>query len=224
MRGPVWQLPLTRLELRRARPRILRDSRGALSLPLALMLLASAVGAFGTLGLMRRWKNLAETQLRLDRCVGDAALELRGALKRIETENLAIRSLRIAQAAADIEAPGTLVPEITALAVAQDAEIARWRLRQAAWMAMGGCDHKGDLPLPLPSMRWDERLPADMDGPQALTWTDPDKNFSIQLSHLPRIAAARVKASEGVLGATNWKASWAVPGVFGARSVRTNVN
>jgi hypothetical protein len=189
------------------------------------MLLASAFGAFGTLGLMRRWKNLAETQLSLDRCVGLAALELRGALKRIETENIAIRALRIAQAAADIEAPGTLVPEITALALAQDADIAHWRLRQAAWMAMGGCDHQGDFPVPpLPSMRWDQRLPPDQDGPQALTWTDPDKNFSIQLTHLPRMAAARIKASEGVLGATNWKASWAVPGLTGPRSVGTNVN
>lgn len=233
MSGLVWRLPLVHLERRQARPRIFTDSRGALSLPLALMLMSTTFAAFGTWGLMHHWNNLTALQLRLDRCVGEAALDLRATLKRIEFENVSLRALRAAQALADIEAPGSLVPEITALAEAQDAEIFRWKARQAAWMLAHGCDGQPDLPSPLPSMGWDPRLPPDTDGPQALVWSGSEKRLVFQLNHPPRAAAAVVQArrdqglavvAEGVLGATNWKASWTVPGVFGARSVRTNVN
>ena len=126
--------------------RIYRDEQGVLTVPLLVLLMACALLGLGTLGLMRHWRHLTELQLRLDRCVGTAALDLKKTLERIEAGNTRLKALRAAQAAATlVEAAGSLVPLMEAEATHQQLEILRWRARQAEWLALRGCDGKADL-------------------------------------------------------------------------------
>jgi hypothetical protein len=195
----------------RLRERIYEDEQGVLTVPLLVLLLASTLLGLGTLGLMRHWRHLTELQLRLDRCVGNAALDLKKTLERIEAGNSRLRALRAAQVAATlVEAAGSLVPLMEAEVAHQQLELLRWQARQAEWLALRGCDGKADLPAPLPSMSW-SRPPPDLIGPQLLSWSSGERRLALELYHSPRAAAAVVEAG-GSLGSDSWKASWSFPG------------
>jgi hypothetical protein len=224
MKAAVWlelARPRSALPATRARP---RDDRGSLTLPLALMLVAGTFMSFGTWGLMRRWRHLTELQDRLDRCVGETALELRGSLTRIEDANRRMAELRAAQAiAAASGLAGETLAALEVQASLQDLELLRWKARQARWLAERGCDRVQDLPVPLPEMGW-FRPPPDPLGPQPLRWQPGvPRDLKIGLFHSPRAAAARVSADGaampglriGGFGSERWKAAWTVPGSVG---------
>ena len=50
---------------------------GSLSLPLASVMIALGFAVFGMIMLMQSWRHQAETQLRLDECVGKTAARFR---------------------------------------------------------------------------------------------------------------------------------------------------
>jgi hypothetical protein len=208
----------------------LLDQGGALHVVMMIALMELAGAGFGVWGLLRHWRGLTETQLRLDRCVGKSALELKHTLVQIEEGNTTIRVLRAAVAVATPLGHGAEPRALLEVAVrGQDLLLVRWQARRAEWLARRGCGEGRDLPYPLPSMSW-VRPPEDLIGPQALSW-EPGvpRSLRVQLVHLPRAAAARVEAQPlagdakvigklGFNGKTNWKASWAVPklGAVGA--------
>src|SRR5690348_13171722 len=69
-------------------------SRGILQIPLLLaILLFSGIG-MGVSGYLKQWRILVEHQLRLNRCVGEGALQLRKTLQSLQDSNEVIRELR----------------------------------------------------------------------------------------------------------------------------------
>ncbi len=201
------------------------DDRGALSLPMAIALMAIAIAGMGIWGLLRHWRHQVELQLRLDRCVGKTALDLKRSLLAIEGENAEIRRIRIALLALTLEPPAKAALESALLVEVgrQETELALWEGRRLAWLARRGCDGRGDSPVPLPGQSW-QRDPPDVNGPQPLRWTlGVGKKLHIELVHLPRAAAAevtgnRTKGAFHVDVGSDWRANWEVPGIgrFGA--------
>jgi hypothetical protein len=218
VRGAVWFTFLHR----GSRANRVSDSQGALSIPLLLALLAISCLGLATWGMMRHWRHLTELQLKLDRCVGDTALDLKRALQEIERANRHIQMLRAAQAASGLAGGvGELRPLMILEARRQDLEILRWNTKQARWLVQRGCGGAGGVPLPLPSMKW-FRAPPDPIGPQPLEWAPGmPRILKLQLTHTPRAAAAVVQPGEG--NETSWKASWTVPGkAFGLLGTSTH--
>ena len=221
MKGTVW-LSLTQNYAPRSGRLVRRNTRGALSLPLLLALLAASFMGFGTWGLMRHWRKLTELQLRLDRCVGDTALELKGALNRIESENRQIQAIRAAIAAGSLAggAGQAMKPALEFEVARQEFELLRWRMRQAQWLMRRGCDEEPDLPRPLPEMSW-FRPPPDMIGSQPLEWMGKgERRLKVEIRHSPRAASALVESGAGswatgeFIGGSNWKATWTAPGTL----------
>lgn len=201
----------------------MRREDGAVSAPLLVALLGIAFMSLGTWGVMRRWRQMAELQLRLDRCAGEAALELKGHLEAIESANRQMRALRAGEVAAvPAGASAALEAALQAEVARQEVARARWRLRQARWLLERGCEGLGDLPSPLASMPW-ERPPPDALGPRPLRWPpDRGKRLLVQLAHAPRAAAAQVQPAldedgapaGGLLGGmlgNKWHAAWTIP-------------
>lgn len=203
------------------------SERGALTLPMTLMLSVVMVASVGLLSLMFRWRSLAAHQLRLDRCVGSVAIDLRDSLLTIQRINREITGLRASLAVATIAPPvrATLQATLEAEVVRQELERGRWGARRIKWLARRGCDGEGDIPFLLPEQPW-TRDPPDFLGPRPLRWTgDLQAVFRIELHHSPRHSAAEVSAAGtdsaagsvgGIVGGSfdtrNWKASWAVVG------------
>ena len=170
----------------------LSDESGVLVMPLGLALVFLGLMALGTLGLMRNWRKLTEVQLRLDRCVGKVAMELRNEQNSIESANRRMEMLRVAIP------PAAIYPAVAAAlqralelqALLEEVTLRRWQARRIAWMLERGCDHSRDFPRPLPAMPWIHD-PPDPVGARPLRWPpDARLEFRIQLNHSPRHAAA----------------------------------
>lgn len=193
---------------------MIRDERGVLQIPLMIAMGIIAITGLMTWGILRLWRHHAETQLRLDQCVGHTALELKERLKSIDSSNLIIKGLREAIAAAQASLHPELIPPLQEAlegeVFEQEAVQAKWDFAQASWIARRGCDGKsGDLGIPLPSMQW-MRPPPDLLGQRPLVWTGSHPaDLRIQLIHLPRAAAARVSERTDTKG--DWHAKWTVP-------------
>lgn len=200
-----------------------RSTRGFIQIPLLLFTLAITSGALGTWGLLRRWRHLAETQLRLDQCTARTALDFKEAMEKISGDNLRIRALRAEIVAASLapEALPALHTLLNAQVAVQEARLARWKIKSALWLSRRSCGDSGDHPLPLPSMEW-IRNPPDGIGPQELHWAGIlPAEFRIEIGHPPRRAAARVFQGTGTKGgllvqSSHWQAEWTAPkGFFG---------
>jgi hypothetical protein len=184
---------------------------GSVTLPLSLVLAVSIAFGLGTWGLLRNWRSLVEIQLRLDRCAGETARELRVTLRRTRDLNQAIFVARTTLAAT------VVAPQVAALArkalqaavAGQEMLIAGWNLKRGLWLARQGCGGGGRA-ASLPALPW-TRDPPDLIGPQALRWTG-GRELRIQLSHGPRHAAAVI---EGDLKDGDWRLSWTRPLPFG---------
>jgi hypothetical protein len=201
-----------------------KNETGALSLPLLAALMAISLAGMGTWGVMRHWRHVIELQLRLDRCVGEAALDLRQTLGRIEKENLAMEAARAAVAIGTVLAPeaaAALREALEAAVAAQEAEIGRWQIRRGLWIARRGCGEESWLwtrAPALPKMPW-HRPPPDVLGPKPLDWTGGQEPLRIELARAPRASAALVwidpDGRPGKLGEwkneLSWKAAWTVP-------------
>ncbi len=175
-----------------------------------------AILLFGVLVFLRNTRSLAEVQLRLDHCISKTALELRSKLNSIESSNGRIRIIRLALIADPEPSTRTLL-ETTLFkeVLEQELHLTQWKGRQLSWIALSGCDQKGDRIYPLPKIPW-IRDPPDAVGLQPLRWSaNSAKNFHIELEHSPRQSAARVfqgRTAEGVEDvASKWSAQWAPP-------------
>jgi hypothetical protein len=188
------------------------DTDGAFYIPLLLITSIMVIGGFGILGLMRHWRFLAETQLRLNQCVGQVALDFKDTLNTIHLSNQRIEEIRAAIVAAHLE-PSLIPPLRVALeaqVVQQDAQRIHWKIKSFSWMKNQGCGAKGDIASPLPVLQF-ERAPPDTIGPQALYWIPEIPSFFlIQVGNRPRWAAAMVKGSFDVSD-NPWSAVWTIP-------------
>jgi hypothetical protein len=188
-----------------------------------IALLALSLAAFGTWGVMRRWRLLAETQLRLDRCMAPVALQLRDTLTMIESANKQIRYLRDSIFAAEETGQAEFIPP---LEVALDVEVARqevgrarWLVKEGTWLVRQGCGG-GDRAPALPTLGYRRGIP-DSAGPQELEWYGQPREFRIQLNHSPRAAAAVISRSSerdqeaeshGLFASdASWSARWSAP-------------
>lgn len=215
-----------------ARRRAMRISmttceRGALSVPLLLSLVAISLMGFGTWGVMRRWRHLTETQLRLDRCVGDVALELKGTLNRIERANGRMRkarALNIPLSLLNPPAAEALKKLLMLQSALQDLEQFRWQARRARWLVQKGCGDAGKLMAPLPAMDW-KRPPDDPLGPMPLQWIGANRRLQILLFESSRSAVAAIEAESinmtgELIGEYSWKAAWTRPGMASSTLAR----
>jgi hypothetical protein len=177
---------------------------------------------FGIWGVMKQWRILVQTQIRLDRCVGDTALELRNHLNSLVSINQRIFFLRQAIGLAKLE-PWLIPPleaELYIVVGKQEWMRNSWKIRELKWIAVQGCsfEKEKNLAVPLPDLPFARDLPDDK-GPQALRWSRgtslirgvskmskmsgedkkgkfigrPDRTFCIQLRSRSRNAAAKVE-------------------------------
>ena len=190
------------------------DQKGVLQVPMVLALGLMIMAAVGFWGILRHWRGLTELQLRLDRCVGGTAIQVRNDLKSLDRTNAAIIVARVG-VAATMEFPPADVPFRTALIIlvlAQDKIQFDWTLRNAQWLLRRGCQSLGDIPVPLPAFPF-KRAPPDPLGPQALTWEGPaDRRLGVQLAHRPRYARAVVQEGKGShVISSHWSAQFSPP-------------
>jgi hypothetical protein len=187
--------------------------------PLLLAVFLISLTGFRIWGLLRNWRFLVETQLRLDRCVGQVAQDFRDVLNKIEKKNERIGQLRLAIKMAEIEP--WLIPPLQALLIAQVAqqEIAtlQWNLKRGHWLIAKGCGKPRDKAHPLPALEFLRGSPDGV-GPQELRWEGiMPKKFDFQVMHRPRYAAAKVEREsneENTRIQSTWKAKWNVPQKF----------
>ena len=199
--------------------RISRDKRiqqdGIFHIPLVLFTLILALTGFGLWGSMQGWRNKVGIQLRLNQCVGEAALELRDCLDSIAGNNHRMHVTRAAIATAILAQPEAvpgLQSLLQVLKASQEVQRYRWRMRQIQWGVRRGCGG-GDLPYPLPGIKV-FRPPPDPLGESPLEWDEQkSQSFYLQLIHLPRISTARVEGGSigNLLESKKWKASWSTP-------------
>lgn len=188
------------------------DNRGVLHVPLALLCLLMAVTGLGLWGILHHWKSLTQTQLRLDRCTGEPALDLKSKLQTIGSANQHIRELRITEAAAMIPNP----PLAAALKVTIEEETLRqeslrvqWLMKQGKWVVQGGCGGHGDIMAPLPNLDW-FREPPDQLGEQPLDMEMIPTSFTFAAYHSPRASAAEVFSGDDE-NESSWFARWIAP-------------
>lgn len=187
------------------------NENGAISVVLALVALGGLTTGLALIGLMHHWRQLAEHQLRLDRCVGHLAQTLTRTQNEIEALNSRLRELR---AAGGVTAmiPGANQTEAAAeaaIAVTQDALIARGDAQSVIYAVPGSCGNLGDWIAPPPFLKW-FRPPPDELGPQPLQWRG-DESLQILRAHRPRFAAAQIKGVADGWG-SKWHAKWCPAG------------
>ncbi len=184
--------------------------RGSFHLPLCWFVFTFVMVGFGVLGFLRNWRKLVETQLRLNQCVGEVALELRETLNLLGDSNQKINSLRLAIPAARIQ-PYLLTSLEVALAqivASQEVLLFRWEIQKRKWFSLQGCGYPGDWAIPLPELSL-RRNPPDSIGSQPLQWLGEEPSeFYLQIVHRSRGAAAQVE--RGSLDKKNkkWSATW----------------
>jgi hypothetical protein len=192
-----------------------RGSRGSVQLIFTVVALVMAIGGFGVWGIFRNWRFQVEHQLRLNRCVGGVAHELRDTLNKIDSMNEQIRQLRSAILVAQVqpESIPLLQTALEAVVKAQDLLLLHWRGKQAQWVALSGCKNRRDYFLPLPNLKYVRAL-ADHLGPRQLIWLEGEpRMLFIHVSHKNRHAAARIeKDDDGKKTLTHrWKTYWTAP-------------
>jgi hypothetical protein len=187
---------------------------GSVTFPLLLLVVVLTGAMLACLSIGLLWRRKVKLQLRLDACVEKTALELESIQTQIESAN---RRMRIERAAALAAAGPTAGASLRAAKVVLTAEMvyqevlrAKWRARQALWIAQRGCDRKSDAFLPLPSLEW-WRPPEDPVGPSALEWQgSKEGGLAIRLWNGNRFSAARVAVGTNTLE-RKWRARWIAP-------------
>jgi hypothetical protein len=206
------------------------NNRGVMHLPLLVFSMFAVLIGLSLWGLLHHWKDLMDTQLRLDHCTGEVALDLKSKIATVESANRQIKiirgSIEVAMATA-VPTAGATAETIPELQAALTAEVARqefqrlsWIEKRVTWVA-SGCGTKGDLGIPLPSLSW-ERDPPDTIGEQALNLDLLPDHYRVEAIHLPRKSAAVIERTKNatLLQASNWRARWAPPRGFLGASFR----
>jgi hypothetical protein len=190
----------------------LLSQKGSMHLLLAVLLFFLTMSGFGVWSISRRWRHLVETQLRLNQCVGQVALQLRDSLNTLALANQRIYQVRLAMVAAVAEP--SLLPALKtalqALVVQQEVAQIRWKVARARWLLPKACGNQPDLGLPLPGIPVTREV-ADILGPRPLRWTGQMPSvFYVRRLHSPRATSARIEGgSYGNPGETaKWRATW----------------
>lgn len=179
---------------------------GALTVPMIFILAISFSFAMGALGLQYHWRKLVERQLRLDRCVGRAALALRDSLNVTESSIRRMKIIRTSLAAAVIlpEVKVALEAALQFEAAFQKAKQLQWKAHRLKWLTIG-CGAPHEIRMPLPVQPWQEE-PPDVIGPRPLRWTErPNHVFSIQIHSSPRSTKVLVRKSNED---RSWHGQW----------------
>jgi hypothetical protein len=193
-----------------------KDRRGFLQLPLALLMGIAVITGFSFWALLHQWKGLVDTQLRLDKCTGQIALNMKSDLGKLKSTNTTMLALRASIATA-MSVPGAqeTVPPLQAslhlVYASQEALRVKWDLKAIQWVMTGGCGVSQDKALPFSPLSWD-RPPPDTLGENPIDLESLPDEFHFEAEHLPRRSAAVVERSdkdndENENG--NWKAHWA---------------
>ena len=175
------------------------NEKGALSvLALAFVLIFAGMG-FGIWGYLRHWRHLVQLQFRLDRCVGETALNLVSTMDRVEMLNSLIKTTRAAIAGCTFFCQ-SVIPILLnvqkATVVGQDLSVNLWNSKAIPWLIKQGCDNQRDRAGEFPKLDYTRDLPDELGlgvlsrSPGAL------REFHIQVSHSPRHAAAVVKRED----------------------------
>ncbi len=199
---------------------------GAITVPMLLACVTLAIASLGTWGVLRHWRFLMETQIRLDRCTREAALALKETQQLIERTNLAIHAARLVVLAGVLDPPALAAARATLaiLVLKQDAALLIWRGKQATWLLPGHCGSWVDIRPPLPGLGW-TRPPPDPLGPLPLYWEGMPQDFVIRASRRPRHSVAEISRSrnrgkkrENAVEIENeppltseWSARWTAP-------------
>ena len=200
----------------------LSHSEGFLQIPLGMALIILFILGFGVWGLLRNWRFITETQLRLDQCVGKMAFEYRDTLNSLAATNQRIHQLRAAIAASTLAAPGItagLQAGLKGLVLKQELELRLWEFKGAQWL-IKSCGKSGDFPFPLPKLQG-VRPPMDAIGEQALEkYVQDPSSFRIQVFHSSRASAAQVKGGSigSLVEVKKWKAEWVAPELYSGTS------
>jgi hypothetical protein len=189
------------------------SENGFFHISLSLFTAISVITGFSLWGLLHQWKGIMDTQLRLDHCTGETALDLKSKLSKVAQVNDQIENVRatikVAMATpASAEAVPPLQLALHGLIIAQDGVQTSWNLKEVSWIARGGCGQTKDFALPLPILDW-ERPPPDEVGEMPVDMDSLPDDFRIEAYHLPRKSAALVERNEN----ENWFAHWTVPSV-----------
>ncbi len=193
------------------------DQKGVLHIPMALALGIVLMTALGFWGILRQWRGLTSTQLRLDRCVGATALRIRNDLRSLDRDNRAILAARVGIAATMAFPPddAPFRAALESLVLDQERIQLAWNLRRIQWGLSRGCDGVQDWAMPLSEFPF-ERPPPDVLGPGPLNWSlhppTGRRLLAVQLSHRPRHARAIVQEGEGNhVISSNWSARFSSP-------------
>lgn len=182
-------------------PRI--NEGGAVSLPLAVLVLVCALGFGGTTLALHEWREQRDRQWALSVCVATNARQVSARLNRVRKLDVAIRATRVALLAA-VE-PGlraSLLATLQALGLSLRAEEVAWSAAQGLWLVRRGCgDVAGTLPQPYPEKPW-HTPPPDPVGPRPPEWS-PTHALPIRLWAPPRASRAWV-----VQVNRRWRAQW----------------
>jgi hypothetical protein len=186
---------------------------GILHIPMLMMTTIFVVTSLALWGILHHWKNLVDTQLRLDRCTGEVALNLKSKLQTIAAANRQITALRLTEAMnRDPRIDAVLQASIAAEALRQEGIRLDWKIHQVGWAGKMGCAERGDHSDPLPSLSWTRELPDEL-GQRPLNMNDFPSSYRIQVAHLPRASAAEVSLGDSN-EETSWHAEWAPPSRF----------
>lgn len=192
------------------------NSSGSLHFPMVMILCLFLLAGLGFWQLMKDWRKSVETQLRLNRCVGEAAMTLRGHLNILEKANHGIKAARAAiqsaQAAKQFYLIPPLLKSIQALVSVQEVQLSRWKVRQATWLVKMGCATLGDVPSVLPSLDVDREM-ADTAGQQPLHWVgERPQELKVFVQNGRRKSAAKIWLEvQSALFPDSWHADWASP-------------
>jgi hypothetical protein len=188
---------------------VAQNERGSLLIPFLLMTTIFAISGFGVWGLMRSWKAQAETQLRLDECVGKKAQDLKAILSQLTQSNTRMIWVRRSALAAAFLAPDALAAIRAELAIElalQEGLRLKWQGEGAAAALGRSCEGLRVLPIRYPLLEW-SRLPPDFIGPQAFEWIEPDPEFTLLFSASKHWSSAKVQDEK--TGKNHWIARWA---------------
>ncbi len=186
----------------------LRSERGALSMPLLLILCVAFLSYFWIWSHLANWREIRDRQLLLDECVGKQARSLAYRLQRMDRLNQTVRATR---AALLVTIEPTTRASLTSLLWVQygwlQGEHLRWNTDAILWLARRGCGEvKRALPQPYPTNPWTIEA-ADPIGPRPFRWKgEPHALFTLRLIALPRSARAYV-----FLRNRSWQSSYQKP-------------
>jgi hypothetical protein len=146
---------------------------GAVSVPLALVMVVAFVAWVGLWQAMRDWRKVRDQQMALDECVSQQAKKSAQQLNRLKRIDQGIQAARAALVLAiEPSARATLMATLQTLGAWAQAEDVAWKAQAASWILRRGCGKAARaIPLPFPEAPW-TLDPPDALGARPLRWSE----------------------------------------------------